>query len=54
MTTRFPLTRYALARFFVLLAMRVLPEEAEWPRDRLYWVNDSLKMSLGRMKEPGQ
>jgi hypothetical protein len=54
MTSRFPLTRYAVARFLVLLAMRVLPKDADWPRDRLHWVDDSLKMSLGRLKEPGR
>lgn len=40
--TRFPITRLALARLLVLLAMRLLPADS-WAFERLWWVNDSLK-----------
>ncbi|CAM5655591.1 hypothetical protein MAUB1S_11396 [Mycolicibacterium aubagnense] len=44
-------TRLALARLCVLIAMRLLDSESYWAFERLWWVNDSLKMHL---KKPGE
>ena len=44
-----PYTRFALARLLVLLAMRLLPAD-DWAFERLWWVNDSLKMKLAALK----
>lgn len=57
--SRIPLARYAVARLLVLLAYLALPRgsNADWPRERLWWVNGSLKMSMnrlrGKMEKPG-
>ncbi len=43
-------TRLALARLCVLIAMRLL-DPKDWAHERLWWVNDSLKMNL---RKPGE
>ncbi|AMS41228.1 hypothetical protein FHS67_002108 [Aminobacter aminovorans] len=48
-----PYTKLALARFCVLAAMRLLPPDS-WAFERLGWVNDSLKMQMGRHRAPGE
>ncbi|HEY5797692.1 MAG TPA: hypothetical protein VIU82_22030 [Bosea sp. (in: a-proteobacteria)] len=49
MKTRFPIARYSFARLLVLWAAIILRED-DWVFDRLYWVNDSIKMSLKRLR----
>lgn len=47
-------TRLAPARTFILLAMRFLRPD-DWAFERLWWVNDSLKMQMAkRPRAPGK
>lgn len=49
--SKFPVTRFALTRFFVLLAMRACPADA-WAYDRLHGINKSLKRTISNMTAP--
>ncbi|MFS2326644.1 hypothetical protein U2P60_14710 [Brucella sp. H1_1004] len=44
--SKFPEARYAIARLFVLLAWHALPKNADWPKERLWTVNSSIKQRL--------
>lgn len=44
--SKFPETRYAIARLLVLLAWHALPKNAVWPKERLWSVNSSIKQRL--------
>lgn len=44
--SRFPEARYAIARLLVLLAWHALPKNADWPKERLWTVNSSIKQRL--------
>lgn len=48
--SRFPEARYSIARLFVLLAWRALPKHAEWPKERLWGVNKSIKQRLNNIR----
>ena len=52
--SRFPEARYAIARLLVLLAWHALPRNADWPKERLWTVNSSIKTTLETFKTRGR
>lgn len=51
--TRFPATRYALARFLLLLSWLTCPGEHAWAMERYHFLNESLKMRAKAAIKPG-